>query len=314
MIRKRLGRFATVLTAASMALLLLGAGGAVAKTPSGWGIAITNLPATVKAGNVAGYDVTISNIGPSNVNAVTFTIVPTDTPNATPAYFPGLSGYQCTTTGQVVCDLGTMAAGTVIHFQVAYNVPTTSSGTFDVSFQLKSGSGYVPGNNQSRGDAYANVAKTSLSASQNFDGGFTIGATTFQTGGSLGRNNKQTTQLDTTDLNIPVTVTDGIDSFACNACTTNVVGEWSVLDVNSGNSGPIKVTIMVWGGSVPGSVSASSLYLIHANPDGTFNIVNQQCDSTHSNADCLAGVPVKVGNNYKIVAWLAHNGGIRGGF
>ena len=59
-----------------------------------------------------------------------------------------------------------MEAGTVITGTVAYAVPTTSSGTFDVSFQLKSGSGYVPGNNQSRGDAYAKVFKTSISASQ----------------------------------------------------------------------------------------------------------------------------------------------------
>lgn len=312
MIRKRLGRFATMFTATAMALALLGVGTATAKTPSGWSVTATALPATVKAGNVAGYSFTIRNDGPSNVNAVTFTIVPADTPNATPAYFSELTpAYSCTGTGQLVCDLGTMAAGTVITGTVAYTVPTTSSGTFDVSFQLKSGSGYVPGDNQSRGDAYAKVFKTSISASQNFDGGFTIGATTFQTTGSLGRNNKQTTQLDTTTLNVPVTVTDGVSDFPCNLCS-NLVGEWSVLDVNNGNSGPIKVTIMVWGGSVPGGVSASDLYLLHADGSGGYNVVDQLCDSTHSNADCLDGVPTKVGNNYKIVAWLTRNGGLRG--
>jgi len=313
-IRKRLGRLATVITAGAMALLLLGVGGAVAKTPSGWSISVTKLPATVKAGNNAGYDVTIRNVGPSNVNAVTFTIVPKDTPNATPAYFSGLTPfYTCTTSGQVVCDIGTMAAGTVITLRVAYAVPTTSSGTFDVSFELKAGSGYVPGNNQSRGDAYANLVKTSLSSSANFDGGFTVDSDgTFQTTGNLGRNNKQVTSLDTSDLYIPVTVTDGVADYPCNLCT-NLVGEWSILDVNNGNSGPIKVTLLIWGGSVPGGVSADELYLVHANGDGTFNNVTETCDLTHTNADCLESV-TKVGNNFRVVAWLAKNGGHRGGF
>ena len=237
----------------------------------------------------------------------------------TPTYFSGLTWNaggpgSCTTTGQLVCTLGTLPAGTTITFTVALHVPTGTTGTYDATFTLESASGNTGSDGgNSRGDKLIYVSKTAIGSGTNFDGGFTLDSTTFQTTGSLGRNNKQTTTLDTTDLHIPVTVTDGVDSFPCTACS-NLVGEWSVLDVNNGSSGPIKVTIMVWGGSVPGGVNASDLYLLHADGSGGYTVVDQLCDATHSNADCLAGTPVKVGNNFKIVAWLAHNGGIRGGF
>jgi uncharacterized repeat protein (TIGR01451 family) len=327
-IRKRLGRLATVITAGTMALLLLGAGGAVAKTPSGWSVVVTKLPATVKAGNVAGYDVTIRNDGPSNVNAVTFTIVPTDTPNATPAYFPGLTGYTCTATGQVVCDLGTMAAGTIIKTTVAYNVPPTSSGTFDVSFQLKSGSGYVIGNNQSRGDAYANLVKTSLSASQNFDAGFVVenpalADLTYATGGTLGRNNKHNSQVDVSDHLVTVTIEDeptGFDPCATStdpSCATTLTG-WTRLTVPN-NQAYIKVTLNIWGGSVPGGIGAEDIHLIHVLDNGDFVVLGDSTDEICSDpsvaptsGECIK--VTKVGSNFKLVGWLLHNGGIRGGY
>lgn len=319
MIRKRLGRFATVLTAASMALALLGVGTVAAKNPT-WSITAVKLPASVTAGRDAGYAVTVRNAGPSNVNALTLTVSPPADAAVAPSYFSGLTWNtggpgSCTSTGKLVCDLGTMVGGATITFTVAYTVPAAAKGTFDVVFTLESASGNTgkDGGN-SRGDKLNVTSKTTIGSGANFDGGFTLDSTSFATTGSLGRNNKQTTALDTTDLHIPVTVTDGIDSFPCSACTTNTVGEWSILDVNNGNSGPIKVTIMVWGGTVPGGVSASDLYLIHADGSGGFHLVDQLCDATHSNADCLAGTPVKVGNNYKITAWLSHNGGLRGGF
>lgn len=323
MIRNRLGRVATVLTAASMALLLLGVGGAAAKTPSGWKVVVTKLPATVKAGNYAGYDATIRNDGPSNVNNVTFTIVPTDTPNATPALFSGLTpSYPCTSTGQVVCNLGTMAAGTVITLRVAYAVPTTSTGTFDVSFQLKSGSGYVIGNNQSRGDAYENLVKTGLNNSAQFDAGFVVDDFSYGTVGTLGRTNKQNSQVDVTDEQVTVTVED--DPYGqnppCdtndNTSCTNFVGDWLRLTVPN-NQDYIKVTLNIWGGSVPGGYGADDITLIHVLDNGTVEEIGDSLDEIcgDPNVAPTSGQCIKVfkaGSNYRLVAWLTNNGGMRG--
>ncbi|HET7181581.1 MAG TPA: hypothetical protein VFI15_05055 [Candidatus Limnocylindrales bacterium] len=318
MIRKRLGRIATIFTASAMALLLLGVGSAAAKNPT-WGVSFQKLPTAVGAGHDAGWAVTVVNNGPSQINDLNISVT-SEIAGQLPSYLSDLVvstgfGETCgVTNGVEVCNVGSLPDGATVTFTVAFHVPTGTTGSFDLNVNLRAGTGDTGSDGgTSRGDTKTFTSSTGISSSNNFDGGFTVGSTTFETTGNLGRNNKQTTSLDTTDLNIPVTVTDGISSFACNLCS-NLVGEWSVLDVNNGSSGPIKVTIMVWGGSVPGGVSPSDLYLIHADGTGGYTIVDQLCDSTHSNADCLAGTPVKIGNNYKIVAWLQHNGGIRGGF
>ena len=77
---------------------------------------------------------------------------------------------------------------------------------------------------------------------------------------------------------------------------------------------PIKVTLLIWGGSVPGGVGVDDIYLVHANGSGGASIVTADCDaSPPTNADCIESV-TKIGNNFKVVAWLAHNGGLRGGY
>ena len=300
-----------------MALALLGVGTVAARNPS-WTVSFNKLPTSVSAGNEAGWFVTVTNNGPSNINDLNVSLT-SEVGGQLPSYLSDLvlstgGTESCSTsTGAMVCNVGTLPDDATVKFTVAFHVPTGTNGSFDLNVNLRAGTGDTGSDGgNSRGDTKTFTSSTGITSSNNTDSGFTIASDTFATTGNLGRNNKQTTSLDTTDLHIPVTVTDGVTSFPCNACSTNQVGEWSVLDVNNGNSGPIKVTIMVWGGAVPGGVSASDLYLVHADGTGASHVINQQCDATHSNADCLAGVPVKVGNNYKIVAWLSHNGGLRG--
>lgn len=329
MIRKRLGRFATVLTAASLALMLLGVGAVSAQNPS-WAISITKLPPTVGAGHEAGYKVIVSNSGPSNINTLSMKVTTPSTPDAAPTYFSGLTWNfgphgTCAGTGPggsgpLTCDLGTLSATQTATFTVAYHVPTGATGSFDITVAIQSGSGNTgsdPGN--SRGDAFSKTASTGIGNSQNFDGGFSISGDTYQTTGGLGRNNKQSTRLETTDSIIPVTVTDGITSFPCSSgdpqCS-RLIGEWSVLNVNDGVSQfPIKVTLLIWGGAVPGGVSTSDIFLIHADGTGAETPVKTACDGSipPGNPDCLVSV-TKIGNNYQIVAWLKHNGGARGAY
>lgn len=327
--QRRLGRLLTVSTAALLALVLVGPGIATAANP-GWDILYTKLPTVVKAGNDAGYAVTIQNKGRSNINALTFTATALSTPTAGPSYFSGLTWNQggpgsCTNTGPggpgpLTCNLGTVTAGTNITFTVAFDVPVGATGTFDVKLEISSASGNTGSDTggNSRGDAFSRTAQTGISNSVNFDAGFVVGDGTFDTTGTLGRQNKQITSLQTTDSLIPVTVQDGIASYPCSSAIpqcSRLLGEWSVLDVNGGtNSAPIKVTLLIWGGSVPGGVGVDDIYLVHANGSGGATPVTADCNaSPPTNADCIESV-IKVGSNFKVVAWLAQNGGLRGGY
>lgn len=327
MIRKRLARTVTAILTAGLLGALTVAGPVAAKNPS-WDIQYTKLPPTVSAGNEAGYLITVGNKGPSNINTLMLTVTPLSTPSAAPSHFSGLDWNfgdhgSCINTGPggsgpLTCDLGTVVDDQYVTFTVAYHVPVGATGNFDVEIAIQSGSGNTGSDGgSSRGDAFARTASTGINSSQNLDSGFVVGDGTFQTTGNLGRGNKQTTSLETTDALIPVTIEDGITTYPCNSsdpdCAGNLIGEWSVLNVNEGdNDDPIKVTLMIWGGSVPGGVSVDEIYLLHADGLGGATPINADCDaSPPTNADCLESV-TKVGNNYRIVAWLAQNGGLRG--
>jgi len=329
-IRKRLGRFATIFTAASLALMVMGAGSVSAKNPT-WTISVNRLPTSVAAGNDAGYFVTVENAGTSNVNAVTLTVTPSATPNATPTYFPGLTWLvggpevSCTSSGKLVCDLGTFEAGEKFTFTVAYHVPTGTTGSFDTTFSLQSASGNTGSDggtgNHSRGDALIVTSSTGVNASQNFDAGFVVDDLSYSTTGSLGRNNKQTSSVDVTDTHLTVTVADGneattptCDIAACNGA----FGEWTTVSV-PGNTNLIKVTLNIWGGSVPGGVTTDGIYLIHVPDVGPIQVIG---DDASERCTPATGIPTnpqcvtvtKIGSNYRIVGWLFANGSIRGGF
>jgi hypothetical protein len=302
-----------------------------AKQPS-WTIDLERLPPSVAAGRNAGYSAVVKNIGPSNINALTLTVTPASTPNATPVYFSGLTWNvggpgSCTETGKLVCNLGTVVAGTSISFTVAYLVPANQGGTFDVEFSLRAGTGDTGSDGgSSRGDSFAKTAKTGVNSNQDYDGGFTVGATTLSDNQSVGRNNKQATTLVSPESLIPVTIEDGITTgVPCTgAACAGVFGEWSKMSVANGKTygTPFKVTLLVWGGSVPGGTSTDEIKFVHVldDPDPTdaippvTQVIDTECDSTTStptNAECLT--VTKVGNNYKIVVWLFKNGFGRGG-
>jgi hypothetical protein len=323
-IRKRLGRFATVLTTGVMALMLLGVGGAVAKTPT-WTIDVVKLPTVVAAGNNAGYAATVRNIGPSNINALTLTVTPTSTPTATPTYFSGLtwSGSgpnDCTGTGTLVCNLGTVVAGTTITFTVAYAVPETQSGSFDVMFSLRAGTGDTGSDGgTSRGDSFNKTFSTGVASNQNFDGGFVVGDGTFADNQIVGRGNKQATSLTAPTNHIPVTIEDGITAGVnCTgtACD-HLFGEWSKMNVSGGATfgTAFKVTLLVWGGAVPAGTQPADIQFVHVLDDGTTQVVDTTCTydtaGAPTNAECIT--VTKVGSNFQIVAWLFKNGFGRGG-
>jgi hypothetical protein len=325
-IRKRLGRVATVLMSAAMLAALAFAGPVSATNPT-WAVAFNELPSIVGAGHDAGWFVTVTNSGPSQINDLRITLT-SEIAGALPTYLSPLTlssggAYSCSAaSGAEVCNVGTVVDQGSVTFTVAFHVPAGRTGAFDLNVGLLSGTGDTgsdkPG--KSRGDKATFTDSTPISSSSNFDAGFSVTGDTYQTGGSLGRNNKQTTELVTTDDAIPVTITDGVTDFPCDVTTEDtqclrVIGEWSVLDVNGGNNtDPIKVTLLIWGGSVPGGVGVGDIFLLHADGLGGYVPVNATCDAEPpTNAPCLVLV-TKVGSNFKIVAWLEKNGGARGGY
>lgn len=314
MIRKRFGRFATVFTAASMALLLLGVGTVSAQTPGWQFLNVQQLPAAVGPGKVAGFSFRIYNGGKSNIS----TLFLTDTATGSPAFVSNSRGTVCQTAPELSCAFGALNAKAFIDVTVAYTVGTTD---FVDTFRLDS-TGTPPGGNNSHGDSKFSPTLTTTvsSGGGNFNGTYTLDTSNLATGGTLGSGNKQNTGVIPPETLIPVTVEDGITSgIACNAAKcANAFGEWSKVNVNNGHtySAPFKVTLNVWGGAVPGGITTSQIVVLHTLDDGvTTETISANCTpstGTPTNAECRT--VTKVGNNYQIVVWLFKNGGIRGGF
>ena len=84
--------------------------------------------------------------------------------------------------------------------------------------------------------------------------------------------------------------------------------------MDNGAAGPVKVTIMLYGKSVPNAATTSNIKLFHEGSSP--NPITTQCSAstlpTSGGAECIT--VTKVGSNFKIVGWLNHNGYIRGGY
>lgn len=326
--RSRIARFVSLIAVGALTLSALAVGPVAARNPD-WVIDPVRLPATVAAGNDAGYFVTVTNNGTSTINAARFAATPLATPNATPSYFSGLTytkggpEISCTETGQLVCQLGTMAAGDSFNFTVAYSVPPGTTNKFDVRFFMEAGTGNVGGKNNSRGDALEVTASTTINNNQNFDGGFVRpnegGDTVYATTGALGRQNRQTSEVAVSGTGVTVNVKDGslVDesTIQCDTVAIPDCGhgtEWTSLSV-PGHQGYIKVTLNVWGGSVDGGVQARDIYVLHDQDSGPTYAIDTPCSPPNAqpaSGECLTAT--KVGSNWRIVVWLFNNGSLRG--
>lgn len=315
MIHKRLGRFATVFTAAAMALFLVGVGTSSAATPGWKNSNAVSILGSVGPGKDAAYTVTLYNDGPGNISTLYLKA------DKAASY---VSDSRCTQLSPTLyCSFGAQNVGQTIVLTVAFTVP--SSGTsFTVNFS-ESANGFSTSDKggNSRGDIFSFQGNTAITTGGgNFDGGYNVGNDTFSTNQSVGNRNPQATKLESAPGLVPITIQDGVTSYTCQSTVaqcSRLIGEWSVLHVGDGSVGPIKVTILIYGNAVNGNPDPSTLYLVHTSDAGVTTVVTQQCtyDSiTHAvtNADCLAGTPTKVGRNYQIIAWLAYNGGVRGGY
>lgn len=331
MIRKRLGRIATLISTAMLATMLLGVGSASAANPT-WAVSFDRLPNVVSPGNDAGWFVTVTNDGPSNINDLNISIT-SEEAGALPSYFVGMdlsSGgtESCSTaTGALVCNVGTLVDDGTVTFTVAFDVPSTDTGTFDLNISLRAGTGdtETDGPGKSRGDKVTFTNSTPISSSSNFDGGFTVDDFTYQTNQNIGRRNLQATTVENVGGSIGVTIEDGITTGVnCSttvqpACAT-LFGEWSSLNVGDGApfGSPFKVTLLISGSSVPGGTSVDDIVLVHVLDNGSIDVIgdtaDERCASAGDSASAECIFVTKIGSTYRIVAWLFQNGNLRGGF
>lgn len=323
--------------AASLFILSTMPGLASAANPT-WSITIVKLPPSVVSGQDAGYRVTVANAGPSNINGLSLST----NINDPVTYFSGLTPFatgpaSCLSVNvKFTCNLGTMNAGQSTTFTIAYR--TSGSGTFDMTVSLKSSSGDTgsDGKGQSRGDALSVTARTGL-ASGNFAGGYFQADTLLQTNPSLGRNNKQSTSLvgfaaSTTNpydvmirdgsTTLPTDPADPNYGLVCaNPVCSSLTSEWSLINLKEGQvqSNPFHVTMVVDGSLIPGGTSESDIVLVHVWLDsagvshtdviGASGLRCSPSTGTPTNPECIT--VSKVGPNWKVDAWLFHNGGMK---
>jgi hypothetical protein len=338
-IRKRLSRLGIVLTSAALAAMLFGTGAVSAANPT-WRVTFDSIPNVVSPGADAGWLVTVINDGPSQINDLNVTI---DSTSTTAGYVylsdievsTGFVVAPCPTlAGVTTCNVGTLPDDGTASFTVAFPGPSSTNGSFNITIGLRSGTGDTetdPGH--SRGDKKTFTSSTPIVQNDNFDGGFTFDDFTYQTNQNVGRRNIQATTVDNVGDSIGVTVSDGgyesDPTCPVQPACTNVIGEWSNINVDDGApQSAFRVTLLVSGSTVPNGTDVEDIVLIHVldfdGPDaGTDNDVviigddlpgNEHCASEDDSdsAECI--FVTKVGSNFRIVAWLFENGGLRGGY
>lgn len=335
-----------LLSVGLLAALAIGVGPASAANPT-WAVSFDPTPNSVAPGKDAGWHVTVTNHGPSNINDLRVTITSPDAAApGLPSYFSGIllaSGSEAvcsTSTGALVCPVGTLADDQSVTFTVAFAPSSSQLNDVRVVIGLRAGTGDTgsDGPGKSRGDKQDFPFSTPVSTSTNYDGGFVIDTAdfAFSTNQDLGRRNVQATALQSPDSSIGVAIEDGpnlvvtcdgtADPATVNPACNRLFGEWSKLNVDDGATyeepyAPFKVTLKLLGSAVPGGVGIEDIVVVHVLDDGTVDVIgdavdgSEVCDSTTAtptNADCIT--VTKVGGNYNIVAWLLQNGNIRGGF
>jgi hypothetical protein len=304
------------------ALCLAGSVTYVAAAPANasgpnWRATIDPLPAMVHNGADAGYQITITNGGTSNISQLYLV------GSGAPTFVGGPDGAACTGPGVTLkCTFGALSGNppSSVTIIVAYKTPA-SGNSFSQAFEANTtGVSLNDKHHTSHGDTLDFTGSSVLTLDKNYGGGFDKDKSTVGTDASLGKNNIQSTQLTPPVIGVIATVQDGLgdDSFTCTpTCTKTLFGEWSKVTVGSGgtyldaNGDQIlfSVSLMVYGKSLPTGVTADSIQLVHVLDSGAVDILSEPCGATPT-LNCLT--VTKVGSNFKITGWVDQNGGFKG--
>ena len=302
--KQSVGRLLGVLCLAGS--FVFAASGPASASPPRWSMSVVNLPSTVGTGNAMGYQITISNAGPSNISQL-FLVTKTQ---ASPAYVVTSQG-TCNSSGPLACTFGALSAKKSLTVTVAYTAPFTDTGDpGDPVFQANSNGLTFSDGGSSHGDTLTdpNETGTLFSSSPDFAGGFALSNVGVSTDDQLSDSNRQATSVTPPASDLVVTAEDGPSvSFSCKKICTKAFGEWSAINV--GNGQPFDtffpITLLVRASDAP--TNLSQIKLAHVLDSGATVQLNQ-CTSVLQ--DCIVVTPV--GTNIKITAYVDQNGGIRG--
>lgn len=329
-------------------------------------------PTTVSPDNVVGFYLWAAN--DDNANLSTFSL--TASTDATPygAYWKHPSDTSWTScdvdiTKPLKCTFGAFNAGTGIQVVAAFRLPKTPStkktyclddgdpnttppanaygvnptgaSWVCVDFQFGSDSGYVPGKNKSRGDAFHwfDAVNTDTGADQAAqfpfcnlapDATCPSSLLTISDSQTFSKTNPQWTQLQAPPLgafnsehgSTGLHVADNV-TFDCAAatgltkCSSANLGQWSQADVNSGEDfspAYIKLDIGVSGISASRITAVYHFYLL----DGTWlvEVIDTPCPDANGpgtasdNAPCLWVTSLK-GSSSQVTIWTHFNGKFR---
>lgn len=328
-------RFFGVTVAAMLTFAIVSAGPAAAKPP-GWGFdPIVAVPGTVSPGRVAAFDVTIKNTGRSNISSILMTTdLAASSPLAVPAYISDatwqgqpapLITRPCGSppyTAALSCSFGSLVAGATVSLRIAFPVPA-SAGTHSFNFVL-TGNGNTPSDTggTSHGDTKKGLASVSVSNDADFAGGFVLDTETFSTVESLTKQNPQSASLTTTQDFAAATIQES-NSFSGTGspcATVNCIGQWATVTAPNPQGGAIKVNLLIFGKGMPGSVGPEDIVLYHLGgtdlergDDGIIgDEASERCASATDSASAPCIYVTEEGQNFRIVAWLLHNGTLRG--
>jgi hypothetical protein len=318
-----LGRFLGALCLAG-SMTYVAAAPASASTPN-WHMTAVPDPGIVANGADVAYLVHIWNEGPSNISTLYLSTVTNDVP----VYLvndPNYPACQSGTTAKLNCALGSLAPSDDqggIWLTVGYQ--TGGASPYNPQFLVNSnGFTKTDKKNTSHGDTLGldpNLTiGTGLRSDGDFGGGFVLNQNSVGNNGTLGKNNPQSTAVTPPVAFIPVTVEDALadaafPDFSCaSLCgSRSPFGQWSRVNVNHDQDFGttfFPVTLMFYGKSLPSTISKSNIQLIHTNDTGGAATVLPQCAQGAALENCIQ--VTQVGGNFKVVAWVDHNGGFKG--
>ena len=307
-------RLAAIMSGALLGLSLIGPA-SITAGQAGWGLAVETLPSSVTPGADAGYRLTITNTGSSNISQLYLT----DSVASAPTYIAGDRSELCNPTGVLYCAFGALNSLDVIVLTVAHT--TSSTGTsFSVDFMLNSTGVSDDKGKNSHGDTLVTTATTGLSGDQNFAGGFVLSSDFTVQNGGVTRRNIQSTAAAASEANIPVTVLDGpnVPASTC-AAVPGTFGECSKVEVAEGTdvADGIKIVITVYWKSVPRNLDLNYVVVIHtwSDDDATEHVdtIEDSCAPTVNLTPGCRDAVFDADGNLVITVWTQHNGGFKGG-
>ena len=300
----------------------------LAALPAGAMGSATATPATVSAGSFAGFVLSFTNNGPSNISDL---FLVADTPPGwqfvNTVNGPALNGttYGSCTGTSLMCNFGAVPAGTgPILVTAVYLTPAGLNSPVTITFHYNS-TGTTGGKSHGN-DIAAPSGTVTVTTDKDVGGQFAYNGNNSVTDNTnLSKNNKQSTAVDASGVgqtNFELLVqdegtvgppTDGTITGDCSGQATQL-GAWSALDVgnNTTFSNPFRATIVVYQGANDPVTGLCWIRQTGTDVNGPvytgqlLTVADNTCDAISPIAPCFS--LSKVGPNLKVVFISNHNG------